>query len=110
MRLSVGVLENGVTDSGLVSVSGVARKISVGPRSASVEKIRISDDAPVARKPTLSGVRFWIRDSKASFEMKYLSVSVSCCLVNVCDEMKRSGRKRARMAAVDVSLAVVSTS
>ena len=57
-----------------------------------------------------SGSLFWIFDRTTSFEMKYFSVSVRSARAKVCDEMNRSGLKSASTAAVDVSLAVVSTS
>src|SRR5215208_2822410 len=96
---------------GFVVVSGVARKNKTGPLPDSVEFIRICDDAiPVARRPMRRGAPFWSFDSTVEFEMKYLRVSVSSARANVCDEMKRSGLKSASTAAVDVSLAVVSTS
>ena len=57
-----------------------------------------------------TGSLFWILPRMNEFETKYLSESVSSARPNVCEEMKRSGLKSASTEAVEVSVAVVSTS
>src|SRR3954467_5247298 len=108
---SAGVFENGVTGKGLVAVAGVARKNNVGGKPTSVELMIICiDSAPVARSPIRNGCLFWIFDRTVALEMKYFVESLRSARANVCDDMNRSGRKRASTAAFAVSSAVVSTS